>query len=104
MGDLSDLTRQLGVMGGAGAAVFGDRLDHGQDVDQSHLDNIQGILDRLKGADRSLRPLRHPRNAARRYRGPLQALATVTVPDKASPFRDDDTGLPMLKKGFGFVL
>ncbi|MGB7915351.1 MAG: DUF937 domain-containing protein [Rhodomicrobium sp.] len=46
MGDLSDLTRQLGVMGGAGAAVFGDRLDHGQDVDQSHLDNIQGILDR----------------------------------------------------------
>ena len=46
MGDLSDLTRQLGVMGGAGAAVFGDRLDHGQDVDQSHLDNIQGILNR----------------------------------------------------------
>lgn len=46
MGDLSDLTRQLGVMGGAGAAVFGDRLHHGQDVDQSHLDNIQGILDR----------------------------------------------------------
>jgi len=46
MGDLSDLTRQLGVMGGAGAAVFGNRLDHGQDVDQSHLDNIQGILDR----------------------------------------------------------
>jgi hypothetical protein len=46
MGDLSDLTRQLGVMGGAGAAVFGDRLDHGQDVDQSHLDNIQSILDR----------------------------------------------------------
>ena len=50
MGDLSDLTRQLGVMGGAGAAVFGDRLDHGQNVDQSHLDNIQGILDRSSGA------------------------------------------------------
>jgi hypothetical protein len=46
MKDLSDLTRQLGVMGGAGAAVFGDKLEHGQDVDQSHLDNIQGILDR----------------------------------------------------------
>ena len=32
------------------------------------------------------------RNAARRYRGPFQALAPVTAPDKASPFRDDDTG------------
>ena len=50
MGDLSDLTRQLGVMGGAGVAVLGDRLDHGQNVDQSHLDNIQGILDRSSGA------------------------------------------------------
>jgi len=53
MKDLSDLTRQLGVMGGAGAAVFGDRLEHGQDVDQSHLDNIQGVLDRSYGAQRS---------------------------------------------------
>jgi hypothetical protein len=52
MKDLSDLTRQLGVMGGAGAAVFGDKLEHGQKVDQSHLDNIQGILDRSYGADR----------------------------------------------------
>lgn len=52
MKDLSDLTRQLGVMGGAGAAVFGDRLEHGQNVDQSHLDNIQGILDRSYGAER----------------------------------------------------
>jgi len=50
MKDLSDLTRQLGVMGGAGAAVFGDRLEHGQNVDQSHLDNIQGVLDRSYGA------------------------------------------------------
>jgi hypothetical protein len=50
MGDLSDLTRQLGVMGGAGAAVFGDRFEHGQNVDQSHLDNIQGILDRSSSA------------------------------------------------------
>jgi hypothetical protein len=46
MKDLSELTKQLGVMGGAGAAVFGDRLEHGQDVDQSRLDTIQGILDR----------------------------------------------------------
>jgi hypothetical protein len=52
MKDLSELTKQLGVMGGAGAAVFGDRLEHGQNVDQSHLDNIQGILDRFYGADR----------------------------------------------------
>ncbi len=50
MKDLSELTKQLGVMGGAGAAVFGDRLEHGQNVDQSHLDNIQGILDRSSGA------------------------------------------------------
>jgi hypothetical protein len=50
MKDLSDLTRQLGVMGGAGSAVFGDRFEHGQNVDQSHLDNIQGILDRSSSA------------------------------------------------------
>ena len=50
MKDLSELTKQLGVMGGAGAAVFGDKLEHGQNVDQSHLDNIQGILDRSSGA------------------------------------------------------
>ena len=49
MKDLSDLTRQLGVMGGAGSAVFGERLEHGQDVDQGHLDNIQGVLDRFYG-------------------------------------------------------
>lgn len=43
--DLSDLTKQLGVVGGAGAAVFGDRFEHGQDADPSHLDSIQRILD-----------------------------------------------------------
>ena len=53
MKDLSDLTKQLGVMGGAGAAVFGDRFEHGQDVDQSHLDNIQGVLDRFRGVERT---------------------------------------------------
>ncbi len=52
MKDLSELTKQLGVMGGAGAAVFGDKFEHGQNVDQSHLDNIQGIIDRSYGADR----------------------------------------------------
>jgi len=50
--DLSDRTRQINLMGGAGAAVFGDQFEHGQDVDQSHLDSIQGILDRFLGAPR----------------------------------------------------
>ena len=50
--DLSDRTRQINLMGGAGAAVFGDQFEHGQDVDQSHLDNIQSILDRSFGAQR----------------------------------------------------
>ena len=51
--DLSDLTRQLGVMGGVGAAAFGERFEHGQDVDQGHLNNIQGILDRSHSSQRS---------------------------------------------------
>jgi hypothetical protein len=50
--DLSDLSRKLGLMGGAGAAVFGDQLEHGQDVEQSHLDNIQSVLDRFLGTQR----------------------------------------------------
>ncbi len=52
MKDLSELTKQLGVMGGVGAAAFGERFEHGQDVDQSHLDAIQGILDRSSGDQR----------------------------------------------------
>jgi hypothetical protein len=47
MKDLSDMSRQLGVMGGAGAAVFGDRFEAGQDVEQGHLDNIQSVFDRF---------------------------------------------------------
>jgi len=50
--DLSDLSRQLGLMGGAGAAVFGDHFEHGQDVEQSHIDNIQNVFDRFYGARR----------------------------------------------------
>jgi hypothetical protein len=50
--DLSDLSKQLGLMGGAGAALFGGRLDHGQDVDRSHLDNIQSVFDRFLSAQR----------------------------------------------------
>ena len=45
---LSDLSRRLGVMG-AGAAVLGDHFESGQDVDQSHIDNIQGVFDRFLG-------------------------------------------------------
>jgi hypothetical protein len=52
MKDLSDLSKQLGVMGGAGAAVFGDHLEVGQDVDKSHAANIQSVLDRFMGAQR----------------------------------------------------
>jgi hypothetical protein len=49
MKDLSDLSKQLGVMGGAGAAVFGERLDAGREVEQDHLDNIQNVFDRFFG-------------------------------------------------------
>lgn len=44
--DLSDLTKQLGIVGGAGSAVFGDQLEHGQDVDRSYVEKIQRIIDR----------------------------------------------------------
>jgi hypothetical protein len=50
--DLSDLSKQLNRMGGAGAAQFGDRFEHGRDVEQSHLDSIQSIFDRTFGAQR----------------------------------------------------
>jgi hypothetical protein len=50
--DLSDLSKQLGVMGGAGAAVFGDHFETGRDVEKEHLDNIQRVLDRLFGTQR----------------------------------------------------
>jgi uncharacterized protein DUF937 len=49
MKDLSDLSKQLGVMGGAGAAVFGERLEPGREVEQDHLDNIQSVFDRFFG-------------------------------------------------------
>jgi hypothetical protein len=50
---LPDLSKQLGVMGGAGAAVFGDQFEPGRDVQQSHLNDLQGIFDRLFGANRA---------------------------------------------------
>jgi hypothetical protein len=50
--DLSDMTKKLGVMGGAGAAVFGDHFEVGRDVDKSHVDNLQSVFDRFFGAQR----------------------------------------------------
>jgi hypothetical protein len=52
MKDLSDRSKQLGVMGGAGAAVFGDHFETGRDVEQSHIDNIRSVFDRFFGAQR----------------------------------------------------
>ena len=40
-----------GVMGGAGAAVFGDHFEPGREVEKKHLDNIQNVFDRFFGAE-----------------------------------------------------
>ena len=50
--DLSDLSKKLGVMGGAGAAVFGDHLEVGRDVDKSHLDKLQSLFGQFTGTQR----------------------------------------------------
>jgi len=53
MKDLSDLSKQLGVMDdGVGAAVFGDRFEVGRDVEQRHLDSIESVFDRFSGTPR----------------------------------------------------
>lgn len=52
MKDLSDLSKQLGVMGGVGSAVFGDQFEVGRDVRQEHLDSIQSVFDRFFGTRR----------------------------------------------------
>ena len=53
MKDLSDLSKQLGVMDdGVGAAVFGDRFEVGRDVEQRHLDSIESVFDRFSGPPR----------------------------------------------------
>lgn len=52
MKDLSDLSKQLGVMGGAGQAVFGERFEVGRDVKREHLEGIQSVFDRFFGAQR----------------------------------------------------
>jgi hypothetical protein len=46
--ELSERTKQLGRMGGAGAAVFGDHFEVGQDVDENHVENIQNVLQRFQ--------------------------------------------------------
>jgi hypothetical protein len=48
MKDLSDLTRQLGAPGGAGAAVFGDHFEVGRDVSQSHIDNLERMFNQRR--------------------------------------------------------
>jgi hypothetical protein len=50
--DLSDLSKQLGVMGGVGSAVFGDRFEVGRDVHQEHLERIQSVFDQFFGTQR----------------------------------------------------
>ena len=45
------LPRQA-LMGGVGAAVFGDRLEAGHSVEQNHLDSVQEVLNRFVGAQR----------------------------------------------------
>src|SRR5262245_8168805 len=52
MKDLSDMSKQLGLMDGVGAAVFGERFEVGRDVEQRHLDNIHSVLDRFSGGQR----------------------------------------------------
>jgi hypothetical protein len=37
-------------MNGAGAAVFGDRLEAGRDVEQSQINSLQQLFNRLFGA------------------------------------------------------
>ncbi len=58
MKDLSDLSKQLGVMGGpgavgAGVAVFGDQIEVGRDVDPSHVEKIHTVFDRMSDAPQS---------------------------------------------------
>jgi Bacterial protein of unknown function (DUF937) len=50
MKELSDLSEQLGTKGGVGAAVLGDHFEVGQDIEESHVDNIQSVFDRYFGA------------------------------------------------------
>jgi hypothetical protein len=52
MKDLSDRSKQLGVLDNAGAAVFGDRFEVGRDIEEKHLENIQSVFDRFFGAQR----------------------------------------------------
>jgi hypothetical protein len=46
MKELSDLSKGQGVMGGVGAAVFGDQFESGREVEKRHLDDLQRVFDR----------------------------------------------------------
>jgi hypothetical protein len=52
MKDLSDRSKQLGIMGGAGQTVFGDRFEVGRDVQPEHQEGIQSVFDRFFGTQR----------------------------------------------------
>jgi hypothetical protein len=45
-------TRPAGLTDGAGSAVFGDRLEAGQDIEQDPIDSLQEVFDRFITAQR----------------------------------------------------
>jgi Bacterial protein of unknown function (DUF937) len=47
--DLSDRSKQLGVMDNVGAAVFGDQFEVGRNVDSAQMQSMQNVLDRFFG-------------------------------------------------------
>jgi hypothetical protein len=48
----SGRAQPAGLKNGVGAAVFGDRLESGQDIEQDQLDSLQEVFDRFVGAPR----------------------------------------------------
>jgi hypothetical protein len=48
----SGQAQPAGLKNGVGAAVFGDRLESGQDIEQDQLDSLQEVFDRFIGAPR----------------------------------------------------
>jgi hypothetical protein len=57
MKDLSDLSKQLGIMSdagkaGVGSAVFGDQFEVGREIEPEHAERIQGVFDQFFGTQR----------------------------------------------------
>ena len=44
--------KPVSLADGVGSAVFGDRLDAGRDIEQAHLESLQQVFDRFRGAQR----------------------------------------------------